>query len=654
MNSLIGRTPFLRLLIPVIIGIVASAFLPFESAYWLPISLTGLAAMLLSLFVQKEKRYKARWLFGAGFSLFLCAFASLLYQEAEKDAAYDFPESEAYFIGTILDIPEVKPRSMACHIETTYPIKKRVLLYLELSNEARQLAPGDELVFRARMRPFQNMGNPDDFDYVRFMQIKGFSGTSYVPGSAWSKTGRERINITILSQRCRARLLNFYRSFRLDKDAFAFISAITLGYKAYLSDDLQEAFRASGTAHVLAVSGLHVGIIYMVIGFLFSFLGKQGVRYKIRQLLVVVSLWAYALIAGLSAPIFRATFMLTIYCVGQARNRAGFSYNTLAASAFFLLLINPFSLFDLSFQMSFMAVFAILFIQPKMQRIYTPNNRVSHYLWNLSTVSLSAQLGVFPLVMYHFGSFPTYFFIANLLVVPLLSLVIYASIPLIAVSLFPMNHFPLFTAIESAFRWILGTLVEIIFSVVNITETLPYAQLTNKHITFFQFVFLLIAIYFFIQFLHTRLSRPLLVALVATQLFLMSALHSRLTTVPPRLVVYNNPSSCDIGFYANNRRHFMELPASGMLPHPEKSILLLSDQIPDHLYVSEPIPLDVLILSQHNNFNIDQLLTLFSPKEVVLDSSLPWYAANRLKEECSIREVPLHDVSLQGAYSIYF
>ena len=98
----------------------------------------------------------------------------------------------------------------------------------------------------------------------------------------------------------------------------------------------------------------------------------------------------------------------------------------------------------------------------------------------------------------------------------------------------------------------------------------------------------------------------------------------------------------------------MELPASGMLPHPEKSILLLSDQIPDHLYVSEPIPLDVLILSQHNNFNIDQLLTLFSPKEVVLDSSLPWYAANRLKEECSIREVPLHDVSLQGAYSIYF
>ena len=189
MNSLIGRTPFLRLLIPVIIGIVASAFLPFESAYWLPISLTGLAAMLLSLFVQKEKRYKARWLFGAGFSLFLCAFASLLYQEAEKDAAYDFPESEAYFIGTILDIPEVKPRSMACHIETTYPIKKRVLLYLELSNEARQLAPGDELVFRARMRPFQNMGNPDDFDYVRFMQIKDFPEHHTCPVRHGAKQG---------------------------------------------------------------------------------------------------------------------------------------------------------------------------------------------------------------------------------------------------------------------------------------------------------------------------------------------------------------------------------------------------------------------------------------------------------------------------------
>ena len=219
------------------------------------------------------------------------------------------------------------------------------------------------------------MGNPDDFDYVRFMQIKGFSEHHTCPVRHGAKQGENgSISPSYHNGVEQDYLTSTVRSVWID--AFALIS-ITLGYKAYLSDDLQEAFRASGTAHVLAVSGLHVGIIYMVIGFLFSFLGKQGVRYKIRQLLVVVSLWAYALIAGLSAPIFRATFMLTIYCVGQARNRAGFSYNTLAASAFFLLLINPFSLFDLSFQMSFMAVFAILFIQPKMQRIYTPNNRVS-------------------------------------------------------------------------------------------------------------------------------------------------------------------------------------------------------------------------------------------------------------------------------------
>ena len=224
-----------------------------------------------------------------------------------------------------------------------------------------------------------------------------------------AKNRRQRLTLPILSQRCRAKVLTFYHSFQLDPDALAFISAITLGYKAFLSDD-QEAFEPSGTAHVLAVSGLHVGIIYAVINLLFSFLGKRGRPFVVRQLLVILTLWAYALIAGMSAPITRASFMLTVYCVGRILKRSGFTYNTLAAAAFIILLFKPFSLFDVSFLMSFMAVFAILFFQPKLRQLYTPRNRVSKFFGDFSTISLSAQIGVFPLVLYFFGSFPTYSF----------------------------------------------------------------------------------------------------------------------------------------------------------------------------------------------------------------------------------------------------
>lgn len=654
MHSFIGRTPFFRLLLPVVVGILAAALLPCKAIYMPLIGLIGLLVMLSSFFIKEKQRYRSRWLFGAGLFLFLFTIANLQYHEKEKGSYPSFQDDNHHYVGTVLNIPEVKPRSIACHIKTTYPVKKRVVLYLQQTDEARILMPGDELLFQAKIEPFRNFGNPDDFDYAGFMKIKGFSGSAFIPEARWHRTGRQHITLPILSQRCRAKALDFYRSFQLDPDAYAFITAITLGYKAYLSDDLQEAFRASGTAHVLAVSGLHVGIIYLVINFLFSFLGNHGKRFVVRQLLVILTLWGYALVAGMSAPVIRAAFMLTIYGVGRIQKRAGFSYNTLAAAAFFLLLSNPFNLFDVSFQMSFMAVCAILFFQPKVRRLYKPKGKITRYIWNLSTVSLSAQLGVFPLVLYHFGSFPTYFFIANLLVVPLLSLAIYAAVPLTAASLLTPLNVPAIAQLEGIFQWVLKTLIECILQVVYITETLPYAQLTDKYLSVFQSLLLLLFTYLIVHFFVTRRPRPLITALAATLIFLTTALYDRWTSPPPQLVVFNSPSNSEIGFYDNNRRLYIELPWNGLLPHPKKSILRLSDGTVDGYHSEEPLPLDILLLSHYKNFNIDSLLCLFDPQVIVLDSSIPPYTARRLTTECYAKGVMLHDVSLHGAYSIFF
>ncbi|MGI6520107.1 MAG: ComEC/Rec2 family competence protein [Fermentimonas sp.] len=652
--TIFGKTPFLRLLIPVITGIAVAAYFPVVQRGFSFAALVGLLLMLLSFFLKGEWRYPLRWLFGIGASLFLFSIALLQYREHEKGAAPDFTSDETYYIGTLLDIPEMKPRSIACHVKIGYPVEKRVILYLQQSDQARTLTPGEELVFRARLQPFRNFGNPDEFNYQRFMKIKGIAGSAYVPTTNWQKTGRQRITLPILSQRCRAKVLTFFHSFQLDPDALAFISAITLGYKAYLSDDLQEAFRASGTAHVLAVSGLHVGIIYVIINFLFSFLGRRGRPFVMRQLLVILTLWAYALIAGMSAPITRAAFMLTIYCVGRIGKSSGFTYNTLAAAAFIILLFKPFSLFDVSFLMSFMAVFAILFFQPKLRLLYTPRHRVSKYFWELSTVSLSAQIGVFPLVLYFFGSFPTYFFLANLLVVPLISLVIYATVPLVAVSLFSFLQSSLLSWLETLFRWVLKMLINIVLWVVQFTETLPFAQVTDQYLSFPRLLFLLLFLYLFAWYLVSRRSRPLLVALTSLLLFFVIGSHERLTGGPTRLVVFNTPSTSEIAIFAEKRRHYVELPRNGLLPHPTKGILRLSDGEIERLHAEEPFPLHTLILSEYRYFNVNRLLNLFQPEVIVLDSSIPRYAARRLQAECGKLGVAVHDVTADGAYSIFY
>ncbi len=652
--TIFGKTPFLRLILPVIAGIAVAAYIPVIQRVILLLALVGLLLMLVSFFLKGEWQYPLRWLFGAGVFFFLFSLALLQYQEHEKRAEPNFISNEAYYIGTLVDIPEAKPRSIACHVKTDYPVNKKVILYLQQCDQARMLMPGEELVFRARLQPFQNFGNPDDFNYPRFMKIKGVAGSAYVPTSNWQKTGRQRLTLPILSQRCRAKVLTFYHSFQLDPDALAFISAITLGYKAYLSDDLQEAFRASGTAHVLAVSGLHVGIIYAVINLLFSFLGKRGRPFVVRQLLVILTLWAYALIAGMSAPITRASFMLTVYCVGRIWKRSGFTYNTLAAAAFIILLFKPFSLFDVSFLMSFMAVFAILFFQPKLRQLYTPRNRVSKFFGDLSTISLSAQIGVFPLVLYFFGSFPTYFFIANLLIVPLISLVIYATVPLVAVSLFSFLQSPLLSWLEALFRWVLKTLINIVLGVVQFTEALPFAQVTDQHLSLTQLFFLLFFIYLFAQHLMSRRSRPLLVALSSLLLFFAIGIHERITSEPPRLVVFNAPSSSEIAIFYKKRRHYVEIPTNGLLPHPAKGVLRLSNGELERFHAEEPLPLYTLILSEYRYFNVDRLLSLFLPEVIVLDSSIPRYAARQLQAECNERGVTVHDVTVDGAYSIFY
>ena len=654
MNAFIGKTPFLRLLLPVVAGIIVCVLFPNWRFHPFFLSLAGCALMFLSFFLGNKNQYQFRWVFGAGVYLFLFSLAINQYRDQERERAFLFPTDSQYYIGIILDIPDVKTRSIACNVKVTHSFQQKVKLYLAPDEDDRTLKPGDEIIFYTTLQPFRNMGNPDDFNYVRFMKIKGFTATAYIAGTDWEKTGRQSNNFASWSQRSREKALTMYRSLIDDDDARAFIAALTLGYKGDLSDDIQEAFRASGTAHVLAVSGLHVGIIYVIINMLFFFLGSSGWRYMLRQGLVILTLWIYVSLVGGSASVVRAAIMLTIICMGNMLHQRGFTYNTLAAAAFFILLFRPYSLFDVGFQMSFTAVAAILFFQPGLYALYQPNRRIGKYVWDLLTVSTAAQLGVFPLVLHYFGTFPTWFFVTNLLVVPLVGIIIYAAAALIGAGLINEATVGLIDHGEAILQWIAETLAGVTLRVVQISESLPFAQLTDNYITTIQLLLMLLFIFFSARFLFTRRIGTLLTSLSVFLAFQISTLESELHQPAPQLMVFNESNRTEIALFADGKRHYLAIPDNGFIPHPQKRILRLSDNEITRFSAETPFPLDLLVLSEHGGFQVEQLVALFTPSLIVLDSSLPRRAAQRISAECSKRGIDIHDVAQDGAFSLNF
>lgn len=651
MNNITGETPFFRLLVPVVLGIVANEFIEFlPSAVFF--SSIGFLAMLLSFFIPKNNEFRYRWIFGAGVFVFIFSLITFQYKRKTEDSSFGSVVSQGIYKGVVHDIPQEKPRSVRVNTNLMYPVRKKIILYLEKDAESSVLRPGDEILFQAKMQPFKNLGNPDDFDYVRFMKIKGFAGSAYVPAHRWMKTGKSIRSVYTLSQNLRAKALDFYKSFGLNPDEYAFIAALTLGYKSNLSNDLQEAFRASGTAHVLAVSGLHVGIIYLILNMFFSFLGNSGKKFVLKQLLIVLFLWGYAFIAGLPVSVVRAAIMLSIFCLGKAFHREGFSYNSLAAAAFFILVFDPMNLFDVGFQMSFLSVFAILFFKPKLDTLYTPSRRSFLKIRDLFTLSLSAQLGVFPLVLYYFGTFPTYFFVTNLLIVPLIGMAIYAVFPVVFFGILNQLNLAVFHSLFRAMSWALNKLIGLIIHIVYVFESLPCSRITNHYLSFAQVVLLFIVLFVIGRYVIKKRFGYVFVVLGSILVFLFINTYNIVNMTTDRFVVYNRPGVSEMGVVVNNKATPVMRKGNNVLAYSSKRIVRLSENTYRSKISEKTFPVDFLILSEDDSFSMNTLNDYFSPQVVILDSSLSKYAAGRITEECRRLHIKVHDVTQMGAFSI--
>ena len=306
------------------------------------------------------------------------------------------------------------------------------IFYLNKDSLSAKLLPGDILEFKnVQFKNLTYHNNPGQFDYATFLRFHQIHYANYI--NEWDKKG-STFNFLRYPTLIRNKALEVLKENVIIKSHFPIVSALVLGYKDELSNHTKHSFSSTGAMHVLAVSGLHVGIIYFILKsiiILFTFYQRNRV---FRNILILLGIWVYALITGMSPSVLRACTMLSFLIIAEVFNRNTNVYNVLSASAILLLIINPYLIMQVGFQLSYLAVLGILYIQPKMEKIWAPKYWLIQKIWTITTVSIAAQISTFPLGLLYFHQFPNYFLISNLVVIPAAFLILSLGILIIVLS----------------------------------------------------------------------------------------------------------------------------------------------------------------------------------------------------------------------------
>lgn len=360
---------------------------------------------------------------------------------------------------------------------------KASILRDTVQHNYRSLGIGDGIIISSIFEAPRRFGD-SGFNYPLYLKSHGFSASTFVYWNAWAKVSVDLKPMSLI-ERTRLRALIFRQHWlsglnrlAFNEEQMAVLAAMTMGEKSGLSKAVRAAYSASGASHVLALSGLHLGIIYGLLSLLFRF---RRFRF-IGESFILIAIWTYAFIVGLSPSVTRAATMITIFSLVGLLHRDRFSLNTLGTTAIIMLLVNPLSLYDVGFELSFVAVFFILLlynpIYDLVSHSFLQRYRLAKWLWSLVAVSLAAQLGVAPLVMYYFGTFPTYFLLTNLVVIPLTTLILYAFVLLLCLSFLPF--------LEQLMVNFLAFLLSLQNGVLRWVATLPGAQVEGIRISALQ------------------------------------------------------------------------------------------------------------------------------------------------------------------------
>ena len=555
-----NNIPFVRLLIAFLLGILlAINFFDHLSFNWL---LFIIPITLHYIFNQWFKlNYQYRFIKGVPI-LLIFVFTGIKLVELNTQINYKHhfsKNSYTYFLVKIADPPKNKQKTLkiigeviATQTQNAFIHSSgKILIYIAKDEKASQLKYGDIILCNSKISSTPEPKNPFEFNYKKYLAFHQIYHQTYLNSNNWIFTKKNDSNFIMESAlQMRNYLLSLISKFNIKGDEYAIGSALILGYEDNLSNEVIGSFAATGALHVLSVSGLHVGIVFIVLNYLLQFLGNSKPARVTRFIISISGLWLYALITGLSPSVWRAAAMFSLITTGKFYKKDISTFNIVGCSAFLLLCINPFMITEVGFQLSYLAVIGIVTLHERFYNQINIKNKILDNIWSISCVSVAAQLVTFPLGLLYFHQFPNYFLFSNLLIIPLSTIILYTGILLLSIAKIPFAGV-LIAKVLNALLWILKYTVAVF-------ENLPYAIIEGISITtldtFIIYGILLSMLFFWMHKKLMYINVAMVLGIVICSLQLIEKFDQ---AKQQKMVVYSINKHAAIDFIAGTNNVFL-------------------------------------------------------------------------------------------------
>jgi competence protein ComEC len=610
-----------------------------------------------------------------------------------------FP-GKGYYLVKVVSLPAEKPNSihyqlkLIANVEKLQPAQKKYYInaYFPKSSQKAYPKPGELLLIHATLSAISNLGNPDEFDYALYLRRKNIYSSCFIDDKYWTSTsiqygtGKLRSIALNLKQDLQEKILKVARDKK--NSNYHVMMAICTGDKSHLNKEIREVYSNAGAIHVMAVSGLHVGMIWIFISYLTIFLKRSKYGRILQFLLVIFLLWLFALITGLSASVTRSCTMFSIASFAGIINRRSLIFNSVFVSALIQLSLNPIVLYDTGFQFSYCAVLGILLFQPPIKSIFKSNNFILRKLIDLISVSLAAQFLTFSLAVFYFHQFPVYFLLTNIFIIPLLSILMITFLGSIMCFFIPsFSSFLIHVSLK---------ITGLMSQATSIINAFPFTTLENLQINYFQLFILLLLPLFVLLFYHYKRPRYVLASSALILFLVYSGILVQREKDPEQLCILNlrNKTAIDInygsrhvflhsdsisdaselefmafGYWLKNfnknpevicldhleqsscSQNFTQFPGNGnyIFCTRNKKIAIVQDPGSIRNYMtSELLSLDLLITGGKSIFDLEHLLKIFTFPILILDSSVPAYTPKPTFPDSL--NIYIHRISNQGAF----
>jgi competence protein ComEC len=671
--------PLARITIAFVFGIFAAFYAKPSFQTTLIVLLISLFAFGISYFLSKKD---FNFSFYFGISTYLISFCiGLTTQIVHTDS---FQKSNYTHYNSIFEKPHVLTVSLREKLKSSnfndryiaivnridqQESSGRILLNIRKDSLNHQFEIGSVLKIKGSLYKNNPPNNPNQFDYGKYLENKQIYAQLYADASEISVGSEMEKNIWYYTSRLRTRIINNLEKSNFHKPELNVAIALIMGQQQDISPEIIKDYQYAGAVHILSVSGLHIGFILLFVTFILKPFPNTKRGSFIKLIIILLSLSLFGLIAGLAPSVVRSVTMFSFVAIGNHLRRSVNIYHTLLVSILLILLFEPSFLFDVGFQLSYVALFFILWLQPLLASIWLPKNKILKYIWDILTVSFAAQIGTLPLSIYYFHQFPGLFFVTNLVIIPLLSFIMILGVLVMVLAAF--NYVPYF--FSKPLEWSIYYLNKIINSIASLEQFIIQNIPLNTYLLISFYLLIVSAIIWFKKPSFNKFAFFLVSAIILQISYYKNQWNiqnqqewvvfnlRRNTLIAERngekVTLYANDSLLKTARKSNMLTSYLVGNFSSLETKKRiqniaffngKRILILDSL---GIYPKNIKP-DILVLTHSPKINLDRLFQTLKPKMVVADASNYKSIQNYWKATCRKQKIPFHATAEKGFYKL--